>query len=235
MSGISLGELCFSMKNKFFEGEDFKSGKFKALMPIYYPAKYKKYVQEEADLLCHSLKNVGTVLDAGVGIGRLIPLLAPIVQGFIGIDNSDLMLKDAKKVSQQFKNVQIVKGDLEKLSSLFSDGYFDASLCLWNTLGNVKDEVAVLKELKKVTSGSLFVTVYLKGTLSDRKEWYKAVKIKVKKIDTKKEIFYTDSGLVSKSYNLKEMKSLGLKAGLLVNNWKILGGVVLWVEFLSSD
>jgi len=219
------------MKSRFFEGEDFKTGKFKALMPEYYPAKYKKYVQEEADLLYSSLRNTGRVLDAGVGIGRLIPLLAPVVQEFVGVDNADLMLKDAKSVARRYENVEIVKGDLEKLSSLFLYGYFNDSLCLWNTLGNVKDEVVVLKELKKVTSGRIFVTVYLKGTLSDRKEWYKAVDIKVKKIDSLNEIFYTESGLKSKSYSLDEMKELGMKAGLSVKNWRILGGVMLWVEF----
>jgi len=219
------------MKSRFFEGEDFKTGKFKALMPEYYPAKYKKYVQEEADLLYSSLRNTGRVLDAGVGIGRLIPLLAPVVQEFVGVDNANLMLKDARSVARCYENVEIVKGDLEKLSSLFLYGYFDVSLCLWNTLGNVKDEVLVLKELKKVTSGRIFITVYLKGTLSDRKEWYKAVDIKVKKIDSLNEIFYTESGLKSKSYSLDEMKELGVKAGLLLKSWKILGGVILWVEF----
>lgn len=38
-------------EKNFFEGADFKKQEFKALIPKYYPAKYRKYIKEETDLL----------------------------------------------------------------------------------------------------------------------------------------------------------------------------------------
>ena len=44
------------MKEDFFEGADCEKGEFKALMPKYYPNKYKKYIEEETKLLKSKLK-----------------------------------------------------------------------------------------------------------------------------------------------------------------------------------
>jgi len=222
------------MKESFFEGKDFGKEKFKALMPEYYPPKYKKYILEETKLLKQKIIGANRILEAGVGIGRLVPILAPRVKELVGIDNADLMLKKSKQVAKEFKNVRIVKENLENLSKLFPPKYFDFSLCLWNTIGNVKDEVKVLRELKKITKKSIFITVYHKGTLQDRKEWYKRAGVTISKIDTGKEIFYSKSGLKSKSYSLKDIQKLARAAQLQVGEFKILGGVILWVELVHS-
>lgn len=219
----------------FFEGKDFEKSEFKALMPKYYPSRYKKYIKQETKLLKKKVKGANRVLEAGVGIGRLIPELAPVVGEFIGIDNADLMIKRSLEVAKDFNNVKIIKGNLEGLSKLFPENYFDFSICVWNTLGNVKDEVVVLKELAKVTSKSIFITVYLKGTLEDRKNWYKTVGIKIKKIDKKNEIFYSESGLKSKSYNLEDVKKLAESLNLKIKDSKTLNKVILWVELVSKS
>ncbi|MFH0835098.1 MAG: class I SAM-dependent methyltransferase [Candidatus Micrarchaeota archaeon] len=214
----------------FFEGDDFKDAEFKALIPKYYPPKYQKYIAEETDLLKTKLSGAGRVLEAGVGVGRIIPELAPVVKEFVGVDNAELMLKQSQEVAKNFPNVKIVKADLENLSKIFPPNHFDFTLCLWNTLGNVDDEVAVLKELARVTSKSIFVTVYLKGTLDDRKNWYKQVGITISKVDEKNEIFYSETGLRSKSYALADVGELANKSGLGIKESKILAGVILWLE-----
>src|SRR3989344_1389899 len=218
------------MKKNFFEGKDFGKGQFKALMPEYYPSKYKKYIQEEITLLQSHLKGTKRVLEAGVGIGRLIPELAPLVTEFVGIDNTALMLKEAKKVAERFPKARIIKGNLENVSKLFPENYFDYAVCVWNTLGNMKDEVRVLQEVAKVTKKSIFITVYRKGTLEDRKRWYKAVGIRISRIDERNEIFYSESGLRSKSYTLEEIKKIAKASDLKVTSSRVLAGVILWVE-----
>jgi ubiquinone/menaquinone biosynthesis C-methylase UbiE len=223
------------MKDEFFEGKDFEGGEFKALMPKYYPLKYKKYIEEETELLKLKLKGTNRILEAGVGIGRLIPEIAPIVKEFVGIDNADLMLKKSQEVAKQFSNVKIMKGELENLSKLFPQNHFDFSLCVWNTLGNVKDEVQILKEIAQVTKKSIFITVYHKGTLEDRKNWYKTVNVKISKIDEKNEIFYSESGLKSKSYSLEEIEEIAKASNLQVKVSRILGNVILWVELASQS
>lgn len=223
------------MKDKFFEGKDFKGGEFKALMPKYYPLKYKKYIEEETELLKLKLKGTNRILEAGVGIGRLIPDLAPIVKEFVGIDNADLMLKKSQEVAKEFSNVKIMKGELENLSKLFPHNYFDFSLCVWNTLGNVKDEVQILKEIAQVTKKSIFITVYHKDTLEDRKNWYKTVGVEIFKVDEENEIFYSESGLKSKSYSLEEIEEIAKASNLQVKASRILGEVILWVELASQS
>ena len=82
-----------TIKDEFFEGSDFEGTEFKALMPKYYPPKYQEYIREETELLKSRVKGSNRILEAGVGIGRLIPELAPLVKEFVGIDNADLMIK----------------------------------------------------------------------------------------------------------------------------------------------
>jgi ubiquinone/menaquinone biosynthesis C-methylase UbiE len=223
------------MKDEFFEGEDFEGGEFRALMPKYYPLKYKKYIEEETEFLKLKLKGANRILEAGVGIGRLIPEIAPLVKEFVGIDNANLVLNKSQEVAIKFPNVKIIKGELENLSKLFPQNYFDFSLCVWNTLGNVKDEAQVLKEIAQVTKKSIFITVYHKGTLEDRKNWYKTVGVKISKVDKKNEIFYSESGLKSKSYSLEDIKEIAKASNLQIKDSRILAGVILWIELASQS
>lgn len=217
----------------YFEGADFNNKPFKALMPQYYPAEYQEYISQEETLVISKLKGLNKVLDAGVGIGRLIPKIAPIVGELIGIDNADLMINKAKDEANKFSNVKIIKADIENLSHLFAPKTFANSLCLWNTLGNVADEVAVLKELQKITSGNIYLTVYLKGTLSQRKNWYATLGVELENIDEVNEVVYTKSGLRSKAYNEEDIHFLAKNSGLKVEEILTLNQVMLWVQLSS--
>ena len=154
---------------------------------------------------------------------------------FVGIDNADLMLKKSQEVANKFSNVKIIKGELENLSKLFPRKHFDFSLCVWNTLGNVKNEVQILKEIAQVTKKSIFITVCHKGTLEDRKNWYKTIGVKIFKVDEENEIFYSESGLKSKSYSLEEVEEIAKASNLQVKASRILGKVILWVELASQS
>ncbi len=218
------------MKEKFFEGKDFEGGEFRALVPKYYPPKYIKYIQEETKLLKSKVKGANRILEAGIGIGRLILELSPLVKEFIGIDNAGLMLKQSKKVAKEFSNTKIIKGNLEDLSKIFAKNYFEFTVCAWNTLGNVKNEITVLKEISKVTSKRIFISVWLKGTFEDRKNWYDTVGIKIKRIDRENEIFYSESGLKSKSYSLDDIIRIAEDSGLKVKDSRVINNVILWAE-----
>ena len=215
---------------QFFEGKDFNNSPFKALIPIYYPWEYQKYINQETQLLKKKLKWTGKILEAGVGIGRLIPELAPIVKEFVGIDNAARMLKESKKSAKEFLNVKIIQGNLEDLDKLFPKKYFDVSLCLWNTLGNIDNEVIVLKNLWKITKESIYITTYLKGTIKQRKIWYTTVGIEIDSIDTEHEIFYSKSGLKSKSYSREDIEKLAREAKLEIIDIKILNSLMIRVE-----
>lgn len=208
---------------------------FKALIPKFYTPIYKKYIREEVKLLTKNCAGAERVLEAGVGIGRLIPIVSPLAREFFGVDNANLMVEKSKEVAKKFSNVKIIKGGLEELSKVFPKNYFDYTLCVWNTLGNVKDEVKVLKQFGKITSKSIFITVFRKGTLMDRMNFYKAVGMKIKKIDKKNEIFYFATGFWSKAYSLEEIERLSRQSGLKVKHGKVLNNVMLWVELVSDE
>lgn len=89
--------------------------------------------------------------------------------------------------------------------------------------------------MAKVTRKSIFVTVYLKGTLKERINWYKTVGIKISKIDKENEVFYSESGLKSNSYSLENMEELARLSNLKIKDSKILVGLMLWVELVTAD
>jgi len=222
----------FSEKN-FFEGKDFESSPFRALMPEFYPPEYQEYIRQETALLKEKVVGAKRILEAGIGIGRLVPELAPLVGEFVGVDKARRMLEESKKVAASFQNVKIEEMNLEELSKFFSEKYFDFSLCVWNTLGNVASEVTVLQELGKITEKSVFITTYLKGTLEHRKNWYKTVGVEISDEDETNEIFYSKSGLKSKSFSPEDMQQLAQEAGMDVVDSKILNEVMLWTELRS--
>lgn len=214
-----------------FEGGDFKTGAYKPLTPEYYPEKYQAYIKEETELLIEKCSGKKRVLEAGVGIGRLIPILAPLVGEFVAVDNAQFMIEKSQNTAKDFSNVTIQKCELEELSKKFDPKFFDVSLCVWNTLGNVKDEVTVLKELKAITAGSIIVTVYKKGTIEDRKNWYSTIGMTVERIDEQNEIFYIKNGPGSKAYSLEDLQNIGSSVGLSIAEHKVLNGVMNWVEY----
>lgn len=218
-------------EQNFFEGKDFSGGVFKALTPSYYPKQYQDYIKQEEDLIVSNIKSSDVILEAGVGTGRIIPKIAPLARKVIGIDNADLMIKYSTEIAKKYPNVKIVKCEIENIGNFFGKNYFDKTFCIWNTLGNVESEVEVLKNLSKVTRDRIFITVYKKGTLEERKNWYKTVGIKLKKIDDKNEIFYSESGLKSKSYNEEDLADIAEQAGLKVVEIQTLNNVILWAVF----
>ncbi len=221
------------MRRGFFEGESYSTREFKALIPKYYPVSYQKYIKEETDLLVSRLKGSQRVLEAGVGLGRLIPKIAPFVKRLIGIDNSNFMVVNSLKVAKKFSNVEIIKGDIGNLSKIFSKNYFDHSLCVWNTLGNVSEPVKILAEFREITNKSIFITVFLKGTLKQRLELYKSIDVEVISFDESDETFFL-RGYESKTFDIQDISNIAKKVGLEVRETKILSDVILFAELVKS-
>jgi ubiquinone/menaquinone biosynthesis C-methylase UbiE len=216
--------------NLFFEGKDFPGRPFKALMPQFYPEEYQEYIRLETELIKEKVAGKQNLLEGGIGIGRLTPIISPIVGKMTGVDKAELMIEQAKQIALGYANVQVVKGDLEKLTELFPKKIFDVCVCAWNTLGNVQDEVKVLSQFREVTNGPIFITVFLKGTLEQRKNWYKTVGIVLDQIDETSQTVYTKTGLTSKAYSLEEIAELAKEVDLKIKDSKILNNLVLWVE-----
>lgn len=221
-------------QNKFFEGKDYEKGDFKPLTSKFYTPAYQRYIKEEELLVCTKVMGAKRVLEAGVGTGRMLRRLSPIVRQVVGVDNSQLMLEESRRVASRFRNVKIIEGNIEELGSMFPVNHFDFVLCLWNTLGNLDDNARALVEMTKVASKEILVSVHLKGALAERRKWYSAVGVEIKKIDRSTETVYTKDELVSKAYSVNDIKSLAMETGLMLTDLRVLGDVVLFAQF-SKD
>jgi len=87
-----------------------------------------------------------TVADLGVGTGALAETLAPFAGRIIGVDRSDQMLRAATLRLAKHRNVELRKGDLERLP--LQDGELDLAV-LALVLHYVVDPQAVLAEIRR--------------------------------------------------------------------------------------
>jgi len=88
-----------------------------------------------------------TVADLGCGTGPLAAAIAPFVRRVIAVDNSPAMLKAASKRLEDFKNVDLKRGDLSSLP--IDDANCDAALLVL-ALTYVADASIVLAEMSRI-------------------------------------------------------------------------------------
>ena len=88
-----------------------------------------------------------TVADLGCGTGNAAEVLAPCVTKVIAIDQSDAMLDAARKRMSGVKNVDFVRGDLEKLP--LAENSVDAVVCVL-VLHHIEDPQSAVREMLRV-------------------------------------------------------------------------------------
>jgi len=146
--------------------------KLEALKVEDYSPEYKTYLEEELKLMTQTIKPSSSVLDVGCGAGRIIPLVAPKVKSYLGIDIDPNLLRVAREVSAQYPNSRVKYGRAEHL--LLEEEKFDLALCLWNTLGNMDCPKKAAQGISKVSREAL-ITVVRKGNLEARKRFYEVL------------------------------------------------------------
>lgn len=87
--------------------------------------------ENEADKLAikkllKKIKKRENLIDIASGFGRLASFLSPYFENILLVDHSEALLKEAKKYLSGYKNIQIKKGDCEKLP--VKDNTFDVAL-----------------------------------------------------------------------------------------------------------
>lgn len=75
--------------------------------------------------------NDGVVLDSGCGTGNICRLIAPFFKNVIGLDISEPMIKEAERLSTQFKNIIYTCGDMRQLSEHIGTGSLDLYLSIF--------------------------------------------------------------------------------------------------------
>jgi ArsR family transcriptional regulator len=87
------------------------------------------------------------VADLGCGTGNAAELLAPCVKRVVAIDQSEPMLAAAQKRLHVFKNIEFVRGDLEKLP--IQAGSMDAAVCML-VLHHIESPELVCAEISRI-------------------------------------------------------------------------------------
>ena len=87
--------------------------------PVFDPQPLKEYMDKwdgKAFLGVLTLDDTKSILEIGVGTGRLALKIASQCKEFYGIDISPKTIKRAKENLQEFDNVTLLLGDIEKYS-----------------------------------------------------------------------------------------------------------------------
>ena len=87
--------------------------------PVFDPQPLKEYMDKwdgKAFLDALTLDDTKSILEIGVGTGRLALKIASQCKEFYGIDISPKTIKRAKENLQEFDNVTLLLGDIEKYS-----------------------------------------------------------------------------------------------------------------------
>lgn len=199
------------------------AGRKKALEFSKYPGIHKRYLKREQKLVEGLVKPSDNLLDIGCGVGRLIPILAPIVNSYTGVDMDRAFLSKAREVSKAYKNSRVFLLDAQRLLDKFRKDEFDVSIMLWNTLACVKDPSKVLREAYEVTKDRCFVVVPAKGAMKKRIRYYDKLGLEYR-IDPKTEFIHSDTWGVTRAYSESEIRRFCEKIGFSVTKiWKVEG------------
>jgi len=129
-------------------------------------ASMKKFVKERQEI-DKFLKKIITpyikekklkILDACSGIGHISYMLSELSpdSSFVGIDQTSYLVKEARKLCKNKKNILIEQADINELSSKYNKT-FDITMN-WKTISWLPYYEEILKSLLKVTKNHIFLS-----------------------------------------------------------------------------
>ncbi len=202
------------------------------LQTDHYPAIYREYLKlEEADLVEY-LQGAESVLDLGCGTGRLIPKLADLVQDFVGIDNNETYLTEAKQYEKVFSNVHIYNVDVADLGEKFPPGSFTKVFSAWNTVGCLENDRQVIKDVYPLVKEGFYFSVVAKGTLASRLEYYKSLGIPVE-VDQDTEVISSSAWGKVKAYSDADIKDLVEGSGFTIGSIQLVMQLAYVVKLIK--
>ena len=102
-----------------------------------------------------------TILDISCRDGRHTMPLSKFYKMTVGVDNNEKLLKEARQVSAELKNISFVEGDVRKLQ--FEDNSFDGVLSgfsSWGMYGRQEDQQVLNEMVRVLRPGGVLVLDY---------------------------------------------------------------------------
>jgi len=203
---------------------------------------YKKYVGETDFPMLHEYEKAEisfiketedsknkTFIDVGAGYGRVLPVLGKIAKNVIAIEIDDCMFKGLEKNLSKIPNLDVIKGDGNKLSELISK--YPVSnpvlVCLQNSIGPWEGDYKIcLEQMRRVAEtkhGEVILSAFKQEAFSEFAiSMYSSVEKVVGKplidqCNQEKGIFVSKTGYVSRWWTKEEREEMK----------QILGGSVI--------
>jgi 2-polyprenyl-6-hydroxyphenyl methylase/3-demethylubiquinone-9 3-methyltransferase len=133
----------------------------------------KRYLEAEIQQILGRLQSSDVVLELGCGYGRVTLRLAAAAKQVVGIDTSKESLALAAEMAGQDARCEFLH--MDALAMSFSDGKFDAVVCIQNGICAFGvDQEALLREALRVLrpGGLLQVSTYSDRFWPDRLAWF---------------------------------------------------------------
>ena len=131
----------------------------------------------------------------------------------VGIDNSKTMCSHAKKNLSKHENIKVFYENATNLH--FPNNYFDVSLCMNNTFGNLYDkQMKVLREMKRITKkgGVIIISVHSSKAVPTKIKLYRNIGLTgMKKTNN---YVTTKEGFKSQQFTKNKLKSYFPKINL---------------------
>jgi len=177
-----------------------------------------RYLNSEILFVKSYLTNKESVLELGVGYGRIVKELAPYCKKITGIDISKDNIDLAQDYLSDYDNVELEVMDAHELNL---SEKFDCILCLQNGLSSMKlnsqENISKMLDLLNV-NGKLFISSYSDKIWEQRLEWFQEQTTKqlLGKIDmskTKDGVIICEDGFKATTTTIEQLREIGETTG----------------------
>ncbi|MEX0616702.1 MAG: rRNA adenine N-6-methyltransferase family protein [Candidatus Woykebacteria bacterium] len=161
-----------------------------------------------------------TFIDVGAGYGRVLATLSDLARNVVAVEIDDSMFKDLEEKVTEIPNLQIIRGDANKLSELLS-GYElinPVLLCLQNSIGPwIGDWKVGLEQMRKVaeaSKGEIILSSFKQEAFSEFAidMYTSAAKLvgepDIDKCDSEKGVYVSKTGYTSKWFTKGERQEM---------------------------
>jgi ubiquinone/menaquinone biosynthesis C-methylase UbiE len=204
------------------------------------PRRVRQYLEAEIIHALGCLRPTDEVLELGCGYGRIARRLARVAKCVVGVDTARESLELARRLSQAGDRCEFLWMDAVDLR--FSDGSFDAVLCLQNGICAFGvDQLRLLEEALRVTrdGGIALFSSYSDKFWSDRLAWFEAQAAEglVGRIDraaSKHGVIVCEDGFRAGRLSPDGFRALCSKIGVGANVFEV-DGSSIFCEMIKPD
>jgi len=196
------------------------------------PERIGKYLEAEHIFLSKAIKRDSVVLDVGCGLGRDLEFASRIAKKAIGIEYSPQLIRKIKERAGG-GNLELIRADAENMP--LPDSCVDMAMCMYNTIGNMRNPAKVIGEMSRVTktNGILLLSLYSERfSVGERISFYKSCGLTIDKVQGN--TVHTLDGFFSNVFSEEDMAGMLHRLGLLQFEVRKISEIGLMIKVKNS-